>query len=106
MSYEVCKDEMGQTLVEPLELPFFSGSNSDLGWQATVAVTSFLRHSAVCDWMDSNLDITEPDVYETFGQEKAQAASQLTTALMSLVGMAENLGIDIMQEIWDAPWEA
>lgn len=105
MSYEVRKNNEGETLVMPLELPLFDGWNGDLGKQASVSMNSFLRHVAVYDWLDSNLDVDEPSVAESMDQEKAVAASQLISTLMSLAGIADNLGIDIMQEIWDMPWE-
>lgn len=105
MSYETRTNNDGDTLVMPLELPMFDGWNEDLGKQASVSFNSFLRHAAVHDWMDTNLDTSDPATLEVMGQEKAQAASQLISTLMSLAGMADNLGIDIMQEIWDMPWE-
>ena len=112
MSYEIRRskeipgiDISGQPYVMPLELPMFEGWNEELGKQASVSFNSFLRHAAVHDWMDANLDTSDPSTYEVMGQEKAQAASQLISTLMSLAGMADNLGIDIMQEIWDMPWE-
>lgn len=105
MSYETRTNTEGETLVMPLELPIFEGWNEELGRQASVSFNSFLRHAAVYDWMDTNLDANDPATYEVMGQEKAQAASQLISTLMSLAGMADNLDIDIMQEIWDMPWK-
>lgn len=105
MSYVTRTNNDGETLVMPLELPIFEGTNSALGQQASVSLISFLRHAAIYDWMDTNLDTSDPATYETMGQEHALASSQLISTLMSLAGMADNLGIDIMQEIWDMPWE-
>lgn len=105
MSYEIRKTDDGASLVMPLELPIFEGWNSDLGKQACLSLNSFLRHSAIYDWIDSNLDMDEPSIADAAGQEKAMAASQLISTMMSLMGMADNLGIDIMQEIWEMPWQ-
>lgn len=105
MSYETRKNSQGEFLVMSLDLPMFDGSNEDLGRQTEVCLASFLRHAAVCDWICDNLDITDEATNEVLLEEHAQASSQLVSLLMGLAGMAENMNIDIMQEIWDMPWE-
>lgn len=105
MAYDIRKTEEGETIVLPLELPIYDGLNSELGRQAQVYLTSALRHIAVYDWMEENLDTSDDYICETMGEEKAQAAAQLVNVFMSLAGIADNLGIDIMQEIWDMPWK-
>jgi len=105
MSYDIRKVKSGEALVMPLELPMYDGNNSELGRQAQVCLTSFLRHAAVCDWMLDNLDTRDEAIQESYSQEWSQAASQLASLFTTLSGLAENLQIDIMQEIWDMPWE-
>lgn len=105
MSYDIRKNDEGETLVIPLELPMFNSSTADLGRQAEVCLASFLRHAAVCDYIATNLDVDDPAVLESYNDEYAQAASQITNLFMSLSGMADNLQIDIMQEIWEMPWQ-
>ena len=105
MSFDVSKNTDGETLVLPLELPIFEGSTADLCRQAEVCLASTLRHAAVCDWISDNLDVYDSVVQDAYKQEYAQMSSQLTSLFMTLAGISENMGIDIMQEIWDMPWE-
>lgn len=104
MSYETRKNSQGDLLVIPLEIPMFNGSNEDLGRQAEICLASFLRHIAVCDWILHNLDADGQNA-EDYSEEWAQASAQLVGLMMALTGMADNIGIDIMQEIWEMPWE-
>lgn len=110
MSYETRKDENNNLLVMPLELPMYEGGSSDLCRQAIVSLTSCLRHFAVVDtYSDEGLydfDIMEYGDIQTFvNQHFEQGTSQLVSCMMALAGIADNYGIDIMQEIYDAPWE-
>lgn len=105
MSFEVRKNTDGEMFVLPLELPIFDGDPSGLEKQSEICLASALRHAAVCDWISSNLDESDPVVQETYDQEHAQLASQLASLFMSLAGIADSFEIDIMQEIWDMPWE-
>lgn len=103
MSYDILKNPDGEVLIMTLELPMFDGNESDLGRQAEVSLASFLRHAAVCEYIDSTFGIDD-NTLDGYSQEYAQAAAQLATLLMSLSGMANLLGIDIMEEIWEMPW--
>lgn len=105
MSFDVSKNGDGETFVLPLELPMFEGSTADLCRQAEVCLASTLRHAAICDWIVDNLDMGDDVVRDAYNQEHAQMSSQLTSLFMTLAGISENMGIDIMQEIWDMPWE-
>lgn len=104
MAYDIRKTEEGEPIVLPLEIPIYDGLNSELGRQAQVFLTSALRHIAVYDWMDENLDTSDDYICETMGEEKAQASTQLVNVFMSLAGIVDNIDIDVMQEIWDMPW--
>ena len=105
MSYDIRRNSEGEMLVLPLELPLYAGQVTDFCQQAEVSLASTLRHAAVCEWMEDNLDLTEPAVYEAYGQEHARLSAKLIHTMISLASLAEKEGIDIMQEIWDMPWE-
>lgn len=105
MSYDIRRNSEGEMLVLPLELPLYDGSVSDFGQQAEVSLASTLRHAAVCEWMYENLDLTDSEVLELYEQERSQMSAKLIHAMISLASIADNMGIDIMQEIWEMPWE-
>ena len=106
MSYSALRNDSGELLVYPLELPLYDGSNEDMGRQATVALASCLRHFAVVDGIiDEGLEdpnAGEPnDIVTT---HLSQGTSQLISCMMSLASIANNYGIDIMQELLEVPW--
>ncbi len=105
MSYDTRKTDDGSTLVMPLELPMFEGATPDIGAQALRDLASFLRHQASCDTLLDNFNVEDPAIMDLYQQESAQMAAKLVSVFMALAGCADNLGIDIMQEIWDMPWE-
>lgn len=105
MSYDIRKNDEGDTIVMPLELPIFNSSTNDLGRQAEVCLASFLRHASVCDWIEDNLNLEDEVTLEEYGSELSQASSQLAALFMTLAGIADNMRIDIMREIWDVPNE-
>lgn len=113
MSYEIRKTEYiegidisGEVIVMPLELPMYEGSTSSLCSQALNDLGSFLRHQANCELIEDNFDIdNDPVMLDRWSSERGMLSAKLVAVFMALAGCAENLGIDIMQEIWDAPWE-
>ena len=105
MSMDVRKTDDGCAIILPLELPVVEGSVQTLGQQAEVCLASLLRHSAICDWIQANLNMESQDVLECYEQEHAQAVSQLSAAFMTLAGIAVELNADVMHDIWNAPWE-
>ena len=106
MSYEARRNQDGEMLVYPLELPMYEGNNVEMGRQATVALASCLRHFAVVDGiMEEGLE--DPDAGEPndiLNKHYAQGTEQLISCMMSLASMADNYGIDIMQELMEVPW--
>lgn len=89
--------------VYPLELPVHDGNTRSFGQDATVNLTSCLRHFAVADFiLDNNL---EEEREEELDQEIALATGQLISVLTNLVSLANLYHIDIMQEIYEVPWE-
>ena len=105
MSYETRHKDDGATIVMPLELPMFDGGTSELGAQASIDMISFLRHHAACDTIENNFDLDDPVIFDLYKQEYAQMVAKYIAVIMALAGCADNLGIDIMQEIWEMPWE-
>ena len=105
MGYDTRKNDEGLTVVMPLELPMFDGPTSTMGAQALRDLASFLRHQASCETILDNFDINEPEIFDLYQQESAQMATKLVSTFMALASCADNLGIDIMQEIWEMPWE-
>lgn len=112
MSYEIRKSEeipgidiSGQPFVMPLELPMYTGSTSELGAQALHDLASCLRHHAACETLENYFDLEDPAIAELYNQENAQLVAKFVAVLMALTGIADNRDIDIMQEIWEMPWE-
>lgn len=105
MSYETRHDDNGDTIVMPLELPMYEGSTSELGNQAIRDVASFLRHHAACEVIENNFDMREPVIFELYQQERAQMTAKLMAVFMALAGCADDLDVDLMEEIWEMPWE-
>lgn len=106
MSYELQRGQNGELLVYPLELPMYHGNTADLARQAQVSLTSCLRHFAILDAITDE-PLVDPSPQERNGvyeQHFWQGAQQLSATLMALVSLADLYGIDIMQEIYDAPW--
>ena len=104
MSYEVRKMN-GLDVVMPLELPMYEGSTSDLGAQALHDLGSFLRHHATCDMLENCFDMQDPAVAELWNSENGQMTAKFVAVIMALSGIADNLDIDIMEEIWEMPWK-
>lgn len=106
MSYGARKNENGELLIYPLELPMYEGSNSEMGRQATVALASCLRHFAVIDAIvdDGLEDPNEGEPNDVLNTHYAQGVEQLISCMMSLASIADNYHIDIMQEILEVPW--
>lgn len=112
MSYEIRKTEeiegidiSGQTIVMPLELPMYKGSTADLGSQALHDLGSFLRHQAACETLENSFDMQDPAVAELWNSENGMMTAKFVAVLIAMAGIADNLGIDIMEEIWEMPWE-
>lgn len=92
-----------EILIYPLELPVQDGDTRKFGQNATVNLASCLRHFAVADFiLDNNLD---EDREEELDQEISLGTTQLISVLTSLVSLANLYNIDIMQEIYEVPWE-
>lgn len=106
MSYSVRKNNNGEILVYPLEIPLYEGDNAEMGRQATVALASCLRHFAVVDALLVNevFDPTEGEANDALTTHYSQGAEQLISCLMSLVTIADNYNLNIMQEILEVPW--
>lgn len=106
MSYEARKNADGEIIVYPLELPMYEGNNPEMGRQAAVSLASCLRHFAVVDAIlqDGLEDPDEGEPNDALNTHFAQGTEQLISCMMSLASMADNYGIDIMQEIMDVPW--
>lgn len=112
MSYDIRKsveipgiDISGQTIVMPLELPMYEGTVSGLGEQAIRDLTSFLRHHAACEVIENNFDTRDEAIFDLYQAERGQMTAKLIAVFMALTGCAEELDIDLMQEIWEMPWE-
>ena len=105
MSYDIRRNSEGEVLALPLELPLYAGEPGIFCQQAEDSLASTLRHAAVCEWIEDNLDLTEPEVYEAYGQEHARMSAKLIHTMISLASLADKMGVDIMQEIWEMPWE-
>ena len=101
MSYETLRNERNEIIVMPLELPMYTGDASTLGKQAMISLSSCLRHFAVVDALDDN-ELIELDAFQ---QHFEQGTSQLVSCFLSLAGLADSYGIDIMKEIWEMPWQ-
>ena len=101
------ENQDGELLVYPLELPMYEGTNRELAQQSSVLLTSCLRHFAVVDALESGdvVDLSAGDGNDILNTEYAQATEQLIGTLINLVSMADNYGIDIMQEIFEVPWQ-
>lgn len=104
MSYDIRKNE-DSTLVMPLELPMYEGGTADLGAQALRDLASFLRHQAALETIENNFDLDDPVALELWKSENGQMVAKFVAVLMALTGCADNLDIDIMQEIWEMPWQ-
>lgn len=106
MSYDARKSQDGELLVYPLELPMYEGTNSELGQQALSSLCSCLRHFAVVDGIEVegliDQDAGEPN--DILNKHYAYGIEQLISCMMSLASIADNYGIDIMQELMEAPW--
>ncbi len=112
MSYEIRKSEeipgidiSGQPFVMPIELPMYKGSTADLGSQALHDLGSFLRHQASCETLEDYFDMQDPAVAELWNSEHGMMTAKFVAVLIAMAGIADNLGIDIMEEIWEMPWE-
>lgn len=106
MSYSARKNQDNEIIVYPLELPMYDGNNSEMGRQATVALTSCLRHFAVVDAIVQD-DLEDPNVEDPndiLNKHFSQGTEQLISCMMALASMADNYGIDIMHEIMEVPW--
>ena len=104
MSYNLKKDELGAIYISSFELPLYEGNEEDLARQAQVTLTSCLRHLAV---VDEYMAISNPtELNEPLMQHFEQAGTQLISCMMTLTSIADLYGIDIMQEVYAAPWEA
>lgn len=105
MSYDIRRNDEGATIVMPLELPMYEGNPSTLGEQAIRDLTSFLRHHAACEVIENNFDTRDEAVFDLYQAERAQMTAKLIAVFMALTGCSEELDIDLMQEIWEMPWE-
>ncbi|MBO5629431.1 MAG: hypothetical protein J5965_10200 [Aeriscardovia sp.] len=106
MSYDARKSQNGELIVYPLELPMYEGNNSELGQQALSALASALRHFAVVDSIEQE-GLEDPNAGEPndiLNTHYAHGTEQLISCMMSLASIADNYGIDIMQEILEIPW--
>lgn len=106
MSYSVRKNNDGEILVYPLEIPMYDGNNPEMGRQAEVALASCLRHFAVVDAiLDGEvIDPTEDEPNDALNTHYAQGSEQLISCLMCLLSLADNYTLDIMQELLEVPW--
>lgn len=106
MSYDARKNQEGEILLYPLELPMYNGNNAELGRQATISLTSCLRHFAIVDAVldDEVLVPDEDETNNSVNTHYSQGIEQLISTIMSLVSIADNYGIDIMEEINEVPW--
>lgn len=106
MSYNARKNRDGEMLAYLLELPLYEGNNSELGQQAISALTSALRHFAIVDSIEIEglEDPEEGEPNSVLNTHFAHGTEQLISCMMSLASIADNYGIDIMQEINEIPW--
>lgn len=109
MGYSIKKDENGEFLAIPLELPLYDGNSPELFRQALTSLGSAMRHFAIFEaYHDEGLadnDILEYGETAPFvDQHIQQGTEQLISTMISLASVADYYGIDIMQEIYDVPW--
>lgn len=99
-------NEQGEMLVYPLELPMYDGDSRALGQTASVNLTSALRHFAVVDaiGIDGLEDPNQENQHDIFDRELDIGSQQLISVMIALASLADLYGIDIMQEIYEIPW--
>ena len=105
MGFDIRKSNDGALITYPIELPLYDADSTVLARNVQNNTVSMLRHLAVADTLITYLDPDEPVVAESLNQEKAYISSLLVGSLCALASIADNLGIDIMQEIYEVPWE-
>lgn len=106
MAWELLNTPDGETISIPLELPIFDGDTTDICEKAQVSLASTLRHAAVLEWMSNNLDLEDPEVFELYGQEHDKFSAKLCYSMIALASLSDRFDVDIMQEIWETPWES
>ena len=100
-------NEMGEMLVYPVELPMYDGDSRELGQKAISNLASSLRHFAVVDAIAIHglEDPNEENPNDIYHKEFDLGTQQLISTMISLASLANHYNIDIMQEIYEIPWE-
>lgn len=101
MSYFLKTNDEGSVIVYPLEMPMHEGTNSELSQQALNSLASGLRHMAVYEYIDSVAEENDWASQEEMSEHFANSVDRLISCTMSVIGILDNMGVDIMQRIME-----
>ena len=100
MSYQIQHDSSGNILTYSLEYPMYEGTLPELSQQLGVTSTSLLRHLAVFDYIANHAFGDEDDPMLKDGDEEAeQIAGLMNSCIISIVSLADHLGLDLMDDL-------
>lgn len=93
-------DSAGNILTYNLDYPMYEGTLPELSQQLGVTSTSLLRHLAVFDYIATHAQGDEDDPMLKDGDEEhAQIAGLMNSCIINIVSMADQLGIDLMDDL-------